>query len=130
MAASPGPWSVARWNHMVWVTGSEEVGPLTMDCSNAGIAMDPCNWEGGHADAEHMASWPPPVAIEIARWLRAEADVVDSLADKYGLWLNTTRGHGALTVAAAYLRVDIGPVTDESGPQVEFTPVMAPWSWN
>src|SRR4051794_8732666 len=60
--ASPGPWSVEHWHDTFWIAAGDE-NPMTMDLSRSGIMLDPDNIEGGKSDAEHIASWPPSMAL-------------------------------------------------------------------
>lgn len=124
-AASPGPWEVECWNHMYWITAGDN--PISMDCSTSGVACDPDNDQGGRADAEHMAAFSPGVAIALGRWLLDEADTADAMQDSWPMWANSTRGHGALTVATEYLKVTkqvLPPALEIAGPLTQ------PWSWN
>jgi hypothetical protein len=53
------------------------------------------DWDTDRANAEHIASWPPAVAVAVADWLDAEADAVEGLASSLSDY--------ALAVARAYL---------------------------
>ena len=58
----------------------------------------------GDEDAAHIASWHPAVALAVADWLDASADVVDAeVRDRCGPGLGT---RNALAVANAYLGGD------------------------
>lgn len=89
-AASPGPW------HQMCM-GSEGCSVL-----NDGRLRDRKHvsfsgrkeWWADHADAVHVASWDPEVALAVADWLDAEADD----AARFPL-----RFPQALAVARAYL---------------------------
>jgi hypothetical protein len=57
-------------------------------------------WKADHADAEHIASWNPLVALAVADWLDNEAVNAPGPGDVY---LRGGRIAYALTVACAYL---------------------------
>jgi hypothetical protein len=74
--ATDGPWSVASWHHNTvmptkWAAewgrpASGDRGPFA-----AMTTHEP-------ADAEHIASWHPLVALAVADWLDVTADRIDA----------------------------------------------------
>ena len=62
----------------------------------------------GQADAEHIASWHPAVALAVADWLDATAAENNSPEDSGLGFLNfiTADSHAALAVARTYLGSD------------------------
>ncbi len=90
-AATPGPWQThGQWvrQKMTWDQPSEFV---VSGCADAGIQRQ-------RADAAHIASWHPAVALAVADWL-----------DDVATFGTPTDGHlrpclvPALAVARAYL---------------------------
>ena len=97
-AASDGPWK--RFG-MAGVAGKdwEVVDERRVECEcGEPVALLGC---ATNDDAEHIASWHPAVALAVADWLDAEADV-DEVAREMG-----GRGHTeesqCVAVARAYL---------------------------
>ena len=59
------------------------------------------DWQEDHADAEHVASWHPLVALAVADWLDTEAEIAGrGLPDESG------SVYPALRVARIYLGRD------------------------
>ena len=97
-AATPGPWEhpfvyeVTRGYHQ---DGPRHIATwiATADAGDGDVPD-----EQAQANAEHIASWHPLVALRVAEWLETEASAVEMRG-------NDTFGHtfSALNVARAYL---------------------------
>ena len=103
-AATPGPWVYAYESVTVEVDGctcGTQGGPWGHE---SGCGLELPHVEASAPDAEHIASWHPAVALAVADWLDAEADV-DEVAREMG-----GRGHTeesqCVAVARAYLGSD------------------------
>lgn len=86
--ATPGPWAAAsdgRTTELLADGGADVIYRRVMD------------WHAP-ADAEHIASWHPAVALTVADWLTSVVDDQNVDFD-----LINSEGYSALAVARAYL---------------------------
>lgn len=67
----------------------------------------------GHADATHIASWHPTVALAVAAWLDTAADWREDNPEDAAEEPDPSVGDPALAVAHLYLRI---PPGQSSGP--------------
>lgn len=102
-AATPGPWE-ARHGGYSWIALYDDE-----DSIPEGESL-PSFEPGGSAtpaDAEHIASWHPAVALAVADWLERAADEPWCCDEcKFGPDHPENVAHGALAVARAYLGRD------------------------
>lgn len=94
--ATPGPWEAGE--RIVWRPSSiHDIDIVTDGDDGRGGVRSPEN-------AEHIASWHPAVALAVADWLDAEADL-DECARSLGARGLTEDAH-SVKVARAYLGRD------------------------
>lgn len=96
-AATPGPWEIweGRRDLSIESTVAEDSNGNPLPIART------FPWEGARPDAEHIASWHPPVALAVADWMDWMAGRAAS-----GNSIPAMRGQGleqALAVARAYL---------------------------
>ena len=102
-AATPGPWTANVLGSEGYDVRSEHVPEKRLHrvrVSRHGWE----DWDTDRANAEHVASWHPAVALAVADWLDAEAavwDALDAHDRKFGTY-TPQQGH-AVIVARAYL---------------------------
>ena len=102
-AATPGPWESSVWDSGLSYRAlnasviTSLMGDSVANADYDGYAEGPHGAEG--ADAAHIASWHPLVALAVADWLDHEADLCESSS-----WYPDTGE--SLAVARAYLGRD------------------------
>ena len=79
--AAPAPWTHDDVHHQVL----DADGATLFDCSCCGYQPDAAKYRGGYGiagatyeTAHHIALWSPPVALAVADWLDAFADLYES----------------------------------------------------
>jgi hypothetical protein len=101
-AATPGPWENEpnTGAGRVWVRSKHWF--KRMDCEPLfNVRNEETDYARRAADAAHIASWHPAVALAVADWLDAECD--DLARRVYLDPMDDGLPHGALVVARAYL---------------------------
>lgn len=93
-AASKGVWVAGGIGDYGWSVRADLPFPAPTDA----LSIETYDSEQGRADAEHIASWNPAVALAVAEWLEMEANMI-------GVRELSDEGHSfhALKVARAYL---------------------------
>ena len=98
-AATPGPWHA--FSHTEdWYVGSRGYGQVTTGIHDEPGVADVVLIERDHADAGHIASWHPAVALAVADWLDAATEQA-RFTEAQGAWISPDSY--ALKVARAYL---------------------------
>lgn len=106
--ATPGPWETYRNMH-------DECFVNDLDRRGFGVISNPATGRAdyGRADAEHIASWHPAVALAVADWLESVAHGWEQTDQHWnheikhdlGVW-KAPEHHPALAVARTYLGGD------------------------
>ena len=102
-AATPGPWKANKDGTIDGDNYAEVICRGQVECMSYCYGGTPSTPDG--ADAEHIASWHPAVALAVARWLEDE-----SYAPETDLGDGITTGGPrmeALAVATAYLGAEV-----------------------